>query len=168
MRTCALPALTDLNTTHNSLIADSFTRSQEISDLRSRLERTDNSSPHALWSLIRGHLLSLQKSFYSTSTPCTGFYHFLCCTPSASDDTVALHAETLLRFLRPDKTSTSYDDPQVQDAGRLVPLITAIKRVLRNTTLRQVYDHCGLYGLRVLLDCDHSCGDCYLRDQKRG
>ena len=157
-------ALADLNNTHNSLMADSLSKIEEISDLRSRLARTDNNSSHALLSLIRGHLLSLSTDFYTTSTPCTIFYHFLCCTPSASDETVAFHAKTLLRFLHPDKTSTSNDDPQVQDAARLVPLITAIKRVLSNQTLRRVYDHCGLYGLRFLLDSDHTCGDCTPRN----
>ena len=151
-------ALTDLNSTHNSLMADSLTKIEEISDLRSRLARTDNSSSNALLSLIRGHLLSLPTDFYATSTPCNIFYHFLCCTSSDSGETVALHAKTLLRFLHPDKTSTTYDDPRVQDAARLVPLITAIKPVLRNSTLRRVYDHCGPLGLRFLLDSDHTCG----------
>ena len=128
--------------------------------MRIRLARRDNSSSRALLFLVRGQLLSSPTDLYSTSTPLTIFYHFLCCTLSASDDTVALHAKTLLRFLPSDKTSTSYDDPQVQDAARLVPLITAIKRVLSIPALRHVYDHCGLYGLRVLLDSDHTCGDC--------
>ena len=157
-------ALTDLNSTHNSLMADSLTKIEEISDLRSRLARTDNSSSHALLSLIRGHLLLLPTDFYSTSTPCTILYDFLCYTPFASDDTVALHAKTLLRFLHLNKILTTYDDPQVQDAALLVPLITAIKRVLSNPTLRQVYDHSGLYGLRFLLDSDHTCGDCTPRN----
>ena len=157
-------ALKELNETHNSLMADSLLKIDEISDLRSRLARADNSSSNALLSLIRSHLLSLPTDFYATTTPSTIFYHFLCCTPSASDETVALHAKTLLRFLHPDKTSTSYDDPQVNAAAHLVPLITSIKRVLGHTTLRRVYDHCGLYGLQFLLDSDHTCADCLPTD----
>ena len=58
-------ALTDLNSTHNSLMADSLTKIAEISDLRTRLARTDNSSSNAILSLIRGHLLSLPRDFYA-------------------------------------------------------------------------------------------------------
>ena len=126
-------------------MVDSLTKTDEISDLRTRLARADNSSSRALLSLVRGNL-SLPTDFFSTDNPCKIFYHFLCFTPAASDETVVLHAKTL-RFLHPDKTSTSYDDPQVQEAARLVPLITSIKRVLSNPTLRRVYDQCGFYGL---------------------
>ena len=156
-------SLKDINATHNNLLADSLTKIEEISELRLQLSKVDNSSHQALLDLIRSHLLSLPTDFLDPDTPDDTFYHFLCCQPTASMDVVNTHAKTLLRFLHPDKNSDS-NNPQVLAAARIIPIITHLKRVLNTPALRQIYDHCGLFGLRSLLDSDLCCPECTPRD----
>ena len=83
-------------------------------------------------------------------TPDDSLYHFLCVDPSADQKRLSSIANTLLRYIHPDK-SPKPDDPAVKAAAHLVPLNTHIKRVLTQASLRLVYDHCGLPGLQRLL-----------------
>ena len=71
------------------------------------------------------------------------------------------NSNILLRSLHPNKSSTP-EDPLVQAAGRLVHLITIIKRNLTSPLIRKVYDHCALVGLRRLLQCSLRCLRCIL------
>ena len=62
-------AIAELNSTHYSLMADSWAKLDEISHLRTWLARADESGSRALLSLVRGHLLSLPETLFSTTTP---------------------------------------------------------------------------------------------------
>ena len=155
--------LQDLNNTHNNLMQDSLRHLDEIANLRTKLSKTDNASQTALLELIRAHLLSLPTDFDDDDTPDDALYHFLCCHPSASHETLVQHANTLLRFLHPDKTDDC-SSSNIAAAARLVPLLTSIKRVLTRPPLRAVYDHCGLVGLKRLLDDNLRCFTCAPRD----
>ena len=92
-------------------------------------------------------------------TPDDTLYHFLCSSPDPDAATLSSNSNLLLRSLHPDKSSTP-EDPLVQAAGRLVPLLTIIKRNLTSPLIRKVYDHCGLVGLRRLLQCSLRCHRC--------
>ena len=86
-------------------------------------------------------------------------YLFLCSPPDADAATLCSNSNFLLRSLHPDKSSTP-EDPLVQAAGRLVPLITIIKRNLTSPSIRKINIHCGLIGLRCLLQCSLRCPRC--------
>ena len=159
----AAASLEELKRTHNELMEQSLRHLDELASLRARLSLTDNASQQALLAMLRNHLLSLPKDLTHLTTPDDTLYHYLCCQPSASDDTLALHAKTLLRFLHPDKTGPHQDD-SVDAASRLVPLITLIKRVLLQKPLRLIYDHCGLMGLHSLLLDELHCPTCQPTD----
>ena len=89
-------------------------------------------------------------------TPDDTLYHFLFSSPDANAATLSFISNILLQNFHPEKSSTP-EDPLVQAAGRLVPLITIIKRNLTLPFIRKVYDHCGLIGLRRLLQCSLRC-----------
>ena len=148
-------SLADLNDTHNSLMAHSLAQTEQIGELRSRLP--EKQPP--LLPFLRTLLLTLPTDFTDENTPDDSFYHFLCADPAADPHTLASNANTLLRFLHPDK-SPNPDDPAVKAAAHLVPLIAHIKRVLTIPALRLVYDHCGLTGLQRLLHHKLRCLHC--------
>ena len=153
-------SLADLNATHNSLMAHSLSQTEQIGELRSRLP--DKQPP--LLPFLRTLLLTLPTDFTDDNTPDDSFYHFLCVDPAADQTTLASNANTLLRFLHPDK-SPNPDDPAVKAAAQLVPLITHIKRVLTIPALRLIYDHCGLTGFQRLLSHKLRCLHCMPVDE---
>ena len=119
-------SLGDLNAPHNSLTAHSLSQIEQISELsRSLPEKQPPVLP-----FLRTLLLTLPTDFSDNDTPDDSFYHFLCVDPAADQTTLVSNANTLLRFLHPDK-SPNPDDPAVKAAAHLVPLISHhIKRVL--------------------------------------
>ena len=145
-------SLADLNATHNQLMAHSLKQTEQIGELRSTL-------PEPILCLLRQLLLTLPTDFDEELTPDDTLYHLLCSSPDADAATLSSNSILLLRSLHPDKSSTP-EDPLVQAAGRLVPLITIIKRNLTSPLIRKVYDHCGLVGLRHLLQCSLRCHRC--------
>ena len=144
--------LTDLNATHKSLMAHSLSQTEQNGELRSRFP--DKQPP--LLPLLRTRLLTLPTEFSDSDTPDDSLYHFLCAETAADQTTLASNANTLLRFLHPDK-SPNPDDPAVRVAAHLVPASDPIKRVLTIPALRLVYDHCGLTGLQRLLNHKLRC-----------
>ena len=148
-------SLTDLNATHNSLMAHSLSQTEQIGELRNRLP--EKQSP--LLPFRRTLLLTLPTDFTDDNTPDDSLYYFLCADPAADPTTLSSNANTLLRFLHSDK-SPNPDDPAVKAAAHLVPLITHIKSVLTIPALRLVYDHCGLTGLQRLLNHKFRCIHC--------
>ena len=148
-------SLTDLNATHNSLMAHSSSQTEQIGELRSRLP--EKQPP--LLPFLRTLLLTLPTDFTDDNTPDDSLYYFLCADPAADQTTLSSNANTLLRFLHPDK-SPKPDDPAVKAAPHLVPLISHIKRVLTIPALRLVYDHCGLTRLQLLLNHKLRCLHC--------
>ena len=153
-------SLTDSNATHNSLMAHSLSETEQIGELRNRLP--DKQPP--LLPFLRTLLLTLPTDFTDDNTPDDSFYHFLCADPAADQATLLSNANTLLRYLHPDK-SPNPDDPAVKAAAHLVPLIKHIKRVLTLPDLRLVYDHCGLTGLQRLLSHKLRCFHCMPVDE---
>ena len=142
----------DLNAPHNQLMAHSLAQTEQIGELRSTL-------PEPILCLLRQLLLTLPTDFDDELTPDDTIYHFLCSSPDADAATLSSNSNFLLRSLHPEKSRTP-DDPLFQAAGRLVPLITIIKRKLTSPFIRKVYDFCGLVGLRCLLQCSLRCHRC--------
>ena len=134
-------SLAALNATHNELMAHSLNQTEQIGELRSTL-------PEPIVCLLRQLLLTLPTDFDEGMTPYDTLYHFLCSSSDADAPTLSCNSNLLLRSLHPDKSSTP-EDPLVQAAGRLVPLITIIKRNLTSPAICKVYDHCGLVGYDV-------------------
>ena len=150
--------LQDLTATHNDLMNHSMAQLETIGSLRSQLtNKSSNAEP--ILRLLRQLLLTLPTDFDDDLTPDDTLYHFLCCAPNADTATLSGSANLLLKCLHPDKSPTP-EDPLVQSAGRLVTLITLIKRTLTTPALRQVYNHCGLEGLRRLLKGTLRCPRC--------
>ena len=150
--------LQDLTATHNDLMNHSMAQLETIGSLRSQLtNKSSNVEP--ILRLLRQLLLTLPTDFDDDLTPDDTLYHFLCCAPDADTATLSGNANLLLKCLHPDKSPTP-EDPLVQAAGRLVTLITLIKRTLTTPALRQVYNHCGLEGLRRLLKGTLRCPRC--------
>ena len=145
-------SLAELKATHKELMAHSLNQTQQIGELRSTL-------PEPILRLLRQLLLTLPTDFDKEMTPDDTLYHFLCSSPDADAATLSSISNVLLRSLHPDKCSTP-EDPPVQTAGRLVPLITIIKRNLTSPSIRKVFDPCGLVGLRRLLQCSLRCSRC--------
>ena len=145
-------SMADLNASHNELMAHSLNQTKRIGELRSTL-------PEPILCLLRQLLSTLPTDFDEEMTPDDTLYHFLCSSPDADAATLSSHSNLLLRSLYPDKSST-LEDRLVQAAGRLVPLITTIKRNITSPSIRKVYDHCGLLGLRCLLQCSLRCPRC--------
>ena len=142
----------DLNATHNELMAHSLNQTEQIGEICSTL-------PEPILCLLRQLLLTLPTDFDEEMIPDDTLYLFLCISSDADAATISSNSNFLLRSLHPDKSSTP-EDPLVQAAGRLVPLITIIKRNLTSPSIRKVYDHCGLVGLRRLLQCSLRCHRC--------
>ena len=150
----------DLNATHNSQMAHSLSQTEQIGELRSRLP--EKQPP--LLPFLRTLLLTLPTDFLDNNTPVDSLYYFSCADPAADQTTLGSNANTLLRFLHPDKNPNP-DDPAVKAAAHLVPLITHIKRVLTIPALRLVYNHCGLTGLQRLLNHKLRCIHCMPVDE---
>ena len=148
-------SFTDLNATHNSLMAHSLSQNEQIGELRSRLP--EKQPP--LLPFLRTLLLTLPTDFTDDNTPDDSLYYFLCADPAADQTTLSSNANTLLRFLHPDKNPNP-GNPAVKAVAHLVPLITHIKRVLTIPTLRLVYDPCGLTDLHRLLNHKLRCIHC--------
>ena len=148
-------SLADLNATHNSLIAHSLSQTEQIGELRSCLPQKQP----PLLPFLRTLLLTLPTDFTDDNTPDDSLYYFLCADPAADQTILSSNANTLLRYLHPDK-SPNPDNPAVKVAAHLVPLITHIKRVLTIPALRLVYDHCGLTVLQRQLNHKHRCLHC--------
>ena len=144
-------------------MAHSLSQTEQIGELRSRLPEKQPT----LLPFLRTLLLTLSKDFSDDTTPNDSLYHFLCADPAADQTTLASNANTLLRFLHPDKSSNP-EDPAVKAAAHLVPLITHIKRVLTIPTLRFVYEHCSLTGLHRLLNHKLRCIHCMPKDDTGG
>ena len=142
-------SLADLNATHNELMAHSLNQTEQISELRSTL-------PEPILCLLRQLLLTLPTDFDEEMTPDDTLYHFLGSSPDADAATLSSNSNFLLQSLHPDKCCTP-ETPLFQAAGRLVPLIIIIKRNLTSPSIRKVFDHCGLAGLRRLLQCSLRC-----------
>ena len=145
-------SLADLNATHNELMAHSLNQTEQIGELRSTL-------PEPILCLLCQLILTLPIDFDEEMTPDDTLYHFLCSSPDGDASTLSSNSNLLLRSLHPDKSSTP-EDPLVQAAGRLVPLINIFKRNLTSPSNRKVYDHCGLVGLRRLIQCSLRCPRC--------
>ena len=148
-------SLADLNATYKSLMAHSLSQTEQTGELRSRLP--DKQPP--LLPFLRTLLLTLPTDFSNHDTPDDSLYYFLCADSAAEQTTLASNANTLFRFLHPDKSPNS-DDPAVKAAAHLVPLITHIKRFLTIPALRLVYDNCCLTGLQRLLNHKLRCIHC--------
>ena len=148
-------SLTDLNATHDSLMAQSLSQTEQVGELCSRLP--EKQPP--LLPFLKTLLLTLPTNFLDDNTPDDSLFYFLCADPAADQTTLSSNANTLMRFLHPDKNRNP-DNPAVKAAAHLVPLITHIKRVLTIPALRLVYDHCGLTGLQRLLNHKLRCIHC--------
>ena len=135
-------SLTNLNATHNSLLAHSLLQTEQIDDLRSCLL---DKQPLLLL-FLRTLFLTLPTDSADDDIPDDSFYYFLCADPAADQNAMSSNPNTLLRYLHPDK-SPNPDDSTVEAAAHLVPLIMNIKRVLTQTSLRLVYDHCVVVSL---------------------
>ena len=81
-------SLTDLNATHNSLMAHSLSQTEQIGELRSRLP--EKQPP--LLPFLRTLLLTLPTDFTDKNTPDDSFYHFLCTDPAADQTNLASNA----------------------------------------------------------------------------
>ena len=131
---------------------------ETIGSLRSQLtNKSSNAEP--ILRLLRQLLLTLPTDFDDNHTPDDTLFHLLCCAPDADTAILSGRANLLLKCLHLDKSPTP-EDPLVQSAGRLVTLYTLIKRTLTTPALRQVYNHCGLEGLRRLLRSTLPCPRC--------
>ena len=150
--------LQDLNDTHNNLMTHSMVQLETIDSLRSQLT-TKSSNAEPILRLLRQLLLTFPADFDDDLTPDDTLYHFLCCAPDADTATLSGCSDLLLKCLHPNKSPTP-EDPRVQAAGRLVTFITLIKRTFTFPALRQVYDQCGLEGLRCLLKSTLRCPRC--------
>ena len=150
--------LQDFTDTHNDLMNHSMAQPETIGSLRSQL-RNKSSNAEPILRLLRRLLLTLPTDFDDDLTPDDTLYHVLCCAPDADTATLSGRANLLLKCLHPDKTPTR-KYVLVQAAGRLVTLITLIKRALTTPALRQVYNHCGLEGLRRLPRSTLRCPRC--------
>ena len=106
-------------------MAHSLSPTEQMGELRSRLP--DKQQP--LLPFLRTLLLTLPTGFSDDNTADDSLYYFLCADPAADQSTLASNANILLRFLHPDKNPNP-DDPAVNAASHLVPLITHIKRVV--------------------------------------
>ena len=148
-------SLFDLNATQNSLMAISLSQTEQIGELRSRLP--EKQPP--LLPFFRTLLLTFPTDFSDDNTPDDSLYYFLCADPAADQTTLPSNANTLLRFLHPDKNPNP-DDPAVKPAAHLLPLITHINCVLAIPALRLVCDHCGLTGVQRLLNHKLRCIHC--------
>ena len=142
----------NLNATRNQLIAHSSAQNEQIGELCSTL-------PEPILCLLRQLLLTLPIDFDEEMSTDDTLYRFLCSSRDADAATPFSNSNFFLQSLHPDKSSTP-EDPLVQAAGRLVPLITIINRNLTSPHIRKVYDHCGLVGLRRLLQCSLCCHRC--------
>ena len=150
--------LQDVTDTHNDLMNHSMAQLETIGSLRSQLtNKSSNAEP--ILRLLRQLLLTLPTDFDDDLTPDDTLYHFLCCAPDADTATLSGRANLFLKCLHPDKSPTP-EDPLVPSADRLVTLITLIKWTLTTPALRQVYNHCGLEGLRRLLRSTLRCPRC--------
>ena len=145
-------SLADLKATHNQLMAHSLAQTEQTGELRSTL-------PQTILCLLRQSLLTLPTDFDEDMSPDDTLYHFLCSSPDDDAATLSSNSNLLLQSLHPDKSSNP-EDPLVQAAGRLVPLISVIKRNLTSPLIRKFYDHCGLVGGRRLLQCSLRCSRC--------
>ena len=145
-------SLADLNATHNELMAHSLNQTEQIGEIRSTL-------PEPILCLLRQLLLILPTGFDEELTPDDTLYHFSRRSPDADAATLSSNSNLLLRRVHPDNSSTP-EHPLIEAAGRFVPLITIIKRNLTSPLIRKVYDHCGLVGLRRLLQCSLRCHRC--------
>ena len=141
--------LQDFSDTHNNFMTLSMTQLEMIGSLHSQLT-TKSSNSEPVLCLLRQLLLTLPSDFDDDLTPDDTLYPFLCCAPDADTPKLSGRANLLLKCLHPDKSPTP-EDPLVQAAGRLVKFVTLIERTLATPALRQVYDHCGVEGLRRLL-----------------
>ena len=152
--------LQDLTDTRNDLINHSMAQLETLGSLRSQLtNKSSNAEP--ILRLLRQLLLTLPTDFDDDLTRDDTLYHFLCCAPDADTATLSGRANLLLKCLHPDKSPIPEDpNPLVQAAGRLVTLITIMKRTLTTPALRQVYNHCGLEGLRRVLRSTLRCPRC--------
>ena len=108
---------------------------------------------------LRTLLLTLPTDFSDEDTPEDSLYQFLCADPAADQTALASNANTLLRFLHPDK-SAHPDDPAVKAAAHLVPLVIYFKCVFTLPAFCVVYDHCGLNDLQRLLNHKFLCINC--------
>ena len=150
--------LQDLNDTHNNLMTHTMAQLETIGSLRNQFtNKSSNAQP--ILRFLRQLLLTLPIDVDGYLTPDGTLYHFLCCAPDADTTTLSWRANLLLNCLHPDKSPTQ-EDTLVQAAGRLVTLITLIKRKLTTSALRQVYNHCGLEGLRRFLRNTLRCPQC--------
>ena len=136
-------------------MAHSLSKTEQIGDLRSFLP--DKQPPMLPFLLTL--LLILPTDLVDDDTPDDSLYHFWCADHAADQNTLSSNANTLLRYLHPHK-SPNPDDPAVKAAAHLVPSITHIKRVFTQTSLRLVYDHCGLTGLQRLSTHKLRCVHC--------
>ena len=150
--------LRDLTDTHKDLMNHSMAQLETIGSLRSQLTNK-SSTAEPISRLLRQLLLTLPTDFDDDLTPDDPLYHFLCCAPDADTATHSGRLNMLLKCLHQDK-SPNPEDPLVQAAGRLVTLITLIKRTLTTPAFRQVYNHWGLEGLRRLLRSTLRCPRC--------
>ena len=148
-------SFTDLKATHNSLMTNSLSQTEQIGELRSRLP----GKQPPLLPFLRTLLLTLPTDFTDDNTPDDSLYYFLCADLVTDQTTLSSNANTLLQFLHPDKNPNP-GDPAVKAAAHLVPLFTHIKRVLTIPALRVVYDHCGLTDLHGLLNQKLRCIHC--------
>ena len=148
-------SLDDFNATHNDLMSHLIAQIEQISDLRSHLREKQP----LLLPLLCTLLLTLPTDLLDDDTPDDILYHFFCADHGAAASNLSSRADTLLRYLHPDRNPKP-DDPDINQAAQLVLLITHIKRVLADIPLRTVYDHCGLPGLRRLLKQRHRCKAC--------
>ena len=123
-------SLANLNATHNQLMAHSLVQTEQTGELGSNL-------PEPILCLLRQLLLTLPTDIEEELTLDDTLYHFLCSSPDADAATLSPNNNLLLRSLHPGKSCTP-KAPLVQDAGRLVPLVTIIKRNLTSPLIRKV------------------------------
>ena len=130
--------LTALNE-NSSLLARTFELTEEVSSLKAAAV---NPQLHQAYKEMLLH----QMSTYPTTldfAPESMLYDLLCCLPTASADTLNSRARHILLLIHPDKNPSA-----PANTAPLVPLVQEAKTILLNRHLRQVYNCCGVDGVR--------------------
>ena len=131
--------LTALNEENSSLLARTFELTEEVSSLKAAAV---NPQLHQAYKEMLLHQLSTYPTTLDFA-PESMLYDLLCCLPTASADTLNSRARHILLLIHPDKNPSA-----PANTAPLVPLVQEAKTILLNRHLRQVYNCCGVDGVR--------------------
>ena len=130
-------------------------QTEQIGDHWSRLpQKQPPPSP-----LLRILLLTFPTNLTDDDNPENTMYHFLCAIDTADAATLNLNANTLLRYLHPEKNPNT-ENPDDKLAAQLTSSYTHSEHVVTNLLLHMGYDHCNLPGLRRLIAHGYHCIAC--------